>query len=135
MQTAKIKYLSPAELQAELQREVKAKEEAAAAQAAADKEEDARLEADAEKQRQEDAEMAERERAEAAAKEAEDKANDVLNPVQQMELDSARDMLGGTLSKQDQKILAEGKAEFGDDFMEWGLAQTKKVLNRIIHGA
>jgi len=130
----KIKYLSQEDLQAELRREQKAKEEAAAAQAAADKEEDARLEVEVEKQRKEDAEIAERERAAARAKEDDDTAKGVLNPMQQMELDEAREMFRGDLSEHDQKILAEAKEVFGEDVMEWGLVQTKKVLNRILMG-
>ncbi len=133
-QKGKIKYKSPEDVQAELRLEQKAKEEAAAAQAAADKEDEVRLEAEAEKQRQEDAEIVERERAAARAKKEDDTAKGVLNPMQQMELDEARQMFRGDLSEDDQKILAEAKEEFGEDFMEWGLVQTKKVLKRILTG-
>ncbi|MCJ1382869.1 hypothetical protein MMC17_005982 [Xylographa soralifera] len=130
------KNRSPKELQAELQREPRTKE-VKSAQAAADKEGDTRLEAEAEKQRKEDAEIAERERAAAAAaraKEEDDKAKGVLNPVQQMEMDEARKIFQGELSESEQKILADAKKEFGEDIMEWGLKETKRILNKIILG-
>ena len=129
-----VKYPTQEELQVEMRQVQKAKEEAAAAQAAASKEEDVRIEAEIEKQRKEDAEIAERERA-AKAEEDKQKAKGVLNPMEQMELDDARKMFREDLSEDEQKILAEAKKEFGEDIMKWGLAQTKKVLKRILLGA
>ena len=108
------------------------KEEIAAAKAAADKAEDARLEAEAEKQRMEDAECAERERAAIRAKDEEDKAKGVLNPIQQMELDEARKTFQGELTDNDQRILAEAKKEYGEDYMTGVLKETKKILDKII---
>jgi hypothetical protein len=129
----RFKYQSQGEIHAEMQRVAKMAEEAAAARAAADREEDARLEIEIEKQRREDAEIAERERA-ARAKEDEAKAAGTLNPIQQMEMDEAREMFRGNLSDEDQKILAEAKKELGEDIMQWGFAETKKVLKWLLTG-
>ena len=118
-----------------LRQEQLSKEEIASAQAAADKEEDARMDAEIEKQRKEDAESAEREKAAAQAKAEENKAKGVLSLMQQVELDEARKMFRGELTENDYKILAEAKKEFGEDFMNWGLEETKVTLNQIIMGS
>ncbi|MCJ1405052.1 hypothetical protein MMC11_008278 [Xylographa trunciseda] len=131
---ASVKSRSPKELQAETRREQKTRERTASARAGTDKEEDARLEIEADKQRKEDAECAERERAAVLAEEEADKACGVLDPVQQMEMDEARKIFLGELSENDIKILTEAKKEYGDDIMKWGLKETRKTLNKIIMG-
>lgn len=132
-----MQYQSPEQLLAETRKMQAAKEEYAAAKAAADKEEEAREEERAERERMEDVEMLERERAEAAQKEKENKANGILTSVEQMEVESARDIFQGKsapLSEKDQKIMEEAKEEFGEDFMKWGAKETKVVFNRLMVG-